>query len=435
MPIKDIYKLSFSLYCIISIFTFLIYGALPAILAANHIPPQEIGLLYMAFIPFVLGFFYSGFMESYRKKHQNNFKKVYRFCSFAIAALFVVIAFLDPNDNLYLTLIVFFFMSFLSASVLICLNGVAVEETSLAQKHTINTIMLVSSGIGGCLGIIGALFIYEYYGWFITHLCLGGIVLICALLAFNCNGNPRINLASKDSVLKAIKNKTLWKYMGILICFVLPLMLCASMSSALLVYIGLPLQVVGLLSGVLNCVACLVASPLVLGLIRALGFKKALLLTLIFESCLMLLMVCNMQIWQNHFIIFITLFLNGLCFGAQFVFMYSLGMHWCEKSSQCGVDFSLLRISENLGFVAAGIIASQIIGAFAGAQTLENLNTEQMGANSAYSELSFGGILSSIFTHSGVDKALANGYSVVFCLGAIICVASIFIVLRNKSIS
>ena len=37
------------MYVVASIFTFLIYGAMPAILAKNGISPSEIGLLYMAF--------------------------------------------------------------------------------------------------------------------------------------------------------------------------------------------------------------------------------------------------------------------------------------------------------------------------------------------------------------------------------------------------
>ncbi len=74
MSIKDIYRLSFSLYVIISLFSFMVYAALPAIMAKNNVPPQDIGLLFMAFLPFPLRFFYSGFIESYRKKILKTFR-------------------------------------------------------------------------------------------------------------------------------------------------------------------------------------------------------------------------------------------------------------------------------------------------------------------------------------------------------------------------
>ncbi len=229
-------------------------------------------------------------------------------------------------------------MSVLSAMVLICLNAIAVENTTSKQKNNVNTIMLIASGLGGTIGIVGTLFVYDTYGWFATLIMLSLVVLLFSALAFNLKGEVKIDMTSKDSVLKALKNKSLWLYMGILICFVLPLVLCASMSSPLFVYIGLDLQSVGLLSGLLNCVACLFASPLVLFAIKILGFRKSLIGTLIFETILMLIMALNMQLWQNHFLIFITLFFNGLCFGGQFVFIYSMGMRWCESSNQCGVD-------------------------------------------------------------------------------------------------
>ena len=43
MNIGKLYVFSFSLYVIIGIFTFMFYGALPAILAKNNVPPQNIG--------------------------------------------------------------------------------------------------------------------------------------------------------------------------------------------------------------------------------------------------------------------------------------------------------------------------------------------------------------------------------------------------------
>lgn len=373
MPIKEIYKLSFSLYIIISLFTFMVYGALPAILAKNHVSPEEIGLLFIAFTPFALSFLYSGFVESYRKKARGNFKKCVYISTLGVFVLLALTAFLNPHSDIIAIFIAFLIMSFLSATVLICLNAIAVENTTARQKDNVNTIMLIASGLGGIVGIVVALFVYEAWGWFACLMMLAAVVLAATLMAMSAKGEVKATLASGDSVLKTLKNKQLWVYMGILICFVLPLVLCASMSSPLLVYIGLDLQAVGLLSGLLNCVACLLASPLVLFFIKILGFRKALLGTLIFEAFILCVMVANMQIWQNHLVIFATLFCNGLCFGGQFVFMYSVAMRWCEGSSQTGVDFSFLRISENLGFIIAGLIASQIIGGFVGSERLESL--------------------------------------------------------------
>lgn len=434
MNIKDIYRLSFSLYVIISLFSFMVYAALPAILAKNNVPPQDIGLLFMAFLPFHLSFFYSGFIESYRKKHPKNFQRCYRYCTFGIFILLLATAVLNPQNDIIAICILFFIMSVLSAMVLICLNAIAVENTTSKQKNNVNTIMLIASGLGGTIGIVGTLFVYDTYGWFATLIMLSLVVLIFSALAFNLKGEVKIDMTSKDSVLKALKNKSLWLYMGILICFVLPLVLCASMSSPLFVYIGLDLQSVGLLSGLLNCVACLFASPLVLCIIKILGFRKALIATLVFETILMLIMTLNMQLWQNHFLIFITLFFNGLCFGGQFVFMYSMGMRWCESSSQCGVDFSFLRTSENLSFIIAGLIASQIIGVFVDSQKLDRLNNGEL-RDSHIQANNFMDYIKDVFTYSGLDSAVANGYALIFSLACAICVFSIIIVLRRKDIS
>lgn len=113
-----------------------------------------------------------------------------------------------------------------------------------------------------------------------------------------------------------------------------------------------------------------------------------------------------------------------LFFGSQFVFMCSVGMHWCEDSTQSSVDFSFLRTSENIGFVVAGFVASQIIGLFVSEKKLANLqggSVESSAESSVDSmvgsnvESSFSWIhdafatLQEIFNRSDIDGAVANG--------------------------
>lgn len=462
---KRLYVVSFCVYVVVSIFTFLIYGAMPAILAKNGISPREIGLLYMAFLPFSLSFFYSGFVESFRKKYARGFQIINSVGVIGIGLLLFFSSALDLSEHFTLCIVACFLMSVLSANMLIALNGVAVEQTTSAQKPIINTIMLIACGLGGLIGIVVALIIFDFFGWSMANIVLGVFTLLFGVPILLIKITHTDSKVHDNSILKALKNKRLWAQFFILTSFLLPLVLTNSMSSALFVYMGFSLYVVGFLSGFLQISALLLAAPVAYFFIKFFGFKKALILALASEACVLVLLALNMWVWQSHFLVIILMLLNALFFGSQFVFMYSVGMRWCEGSTQSGVDLSFLRTSENIGFVVAGLVASQIIGLFVSEEKLASLQGENMEASAESSvdsavnvesgadsiagadslagsnaESSFSWIndafatLQEIFNQSGIDSAVANGYGWVFVLGAVIAVLSVVIVKKSKTI-
>lgn len=240
----QIYAISFGVYGIVSIFTLMIYGALPVMAAKNGLSPQQIGLLYLTMIPFMLSFFCSGFVESYRKKHSRNLK------------------------------------------------------------------------------------------------------LLC-----------------------------------------------------------LALGAVSILGFVLVGVAC---TP-----------SNILLMSVVFVG-----LVCDMWLWQNH--AFIVLGLGGVSvyFCALSVFAYSLGMRWCEDSTQSGVDFGFLRSAENACFVIGGAVASQILGIFITQDKLDVLSRHSSSFGALYE----------VLEKSGIERSVANGYGMLFCASLLFAIIALGIVVRNKKL-
>ncbi|MGX2971927.1 MFS transporter [Helicobacter sp. T3_23-1059] len=504
-----LYSISFSVYSIISIFTLMIYGALPAIMAKDGIAPQEIGLLYLTMIPFMLSFFYSGLVEIWRKKHAHNFKILCLALGLVSAVSFIALgAFASPQD-IGLLCVAFMVMCLLGACAIISLNAIAIEQTSADKKVSLNTIMLLASGVGGIMGIIVALIIYEKYGFSVACFVMAFFVaLLCVpFVRMSSNGqygnlrgvNSEISPAnsakiatnatnyaidsspskdslhfkdschSKDSILQTLKSLSLWGWLGFFCLCMLPIALANTTSTMLLVYIGFSLDVVGIVGGVINCVAMFVGAPLAYLLIRIFGFRPAFITLLAFCACVFLLLLANMWLWQNHALILLGLACIGVYMCALCVFMYSLGMRVCESSAQSGVDFSFLRSAENACFVIGGVIASQILGIFIAQDTIEALSSGEghshhsretyfdgadfgsadfgsAGLDSgdssvASAESSLSGVsealadFSEVLARNGIESSVANGYFALFCASLVFGLIALAITACNKKIT
>lgn len=477
-----LYGISFSVYSIISIFTLMIYGALPAIMAKNGIAPQEIGLLYLTMIPFMLSFFYSGLVEIWRKKRAHNFKILCLSLGLVSTLSFIALGVFGSPQNTGLLCVAFMVMCLLGACAIISLNAIAIEQTSADKKVSLNTIMLLASGIGGIIGIIVALIIYEKYGFSVACFVMAFFVaLLCVpLVAMSANGQygnvdsqiatntthsnampSKDSAHSKDSILRTLKTPRLWGYLGFFCLCMLPITLANTTSTMLLVYIGFSLDVVGIVGGVINCAAMFIGAPLAYFFIRALGFRPAFIALLFFCVVIFALLLANMWLWQNHALILaglagVSAYMCALC-----VFMYSLGMRICEGSAQSGVDFSFLRSAENACFVIGGVIASQILGSFIAQDTIEALSKGEghshgvdfnsadfsgAGAGSVdslanvmESSLSgFGEMLadfSAVLARNGVESSVANGYGTLFCASLAFGLIAFIITALNKKIT
>lgn len=431
----QIYAISFGVYGVVSVFTLMIYGALPAIATKNGLPPQQISLLYLSMIPFMLSFFYSGLVESYRKKHPRNFKLLCLTLGAVSMLGFVLLGVVCAPSDILLMSAVFVAMCLLGAGAIISLNAIAIEQTSADKKVALNTIMLLASGVGGVLGIVLALFVYEEFGFSVAcyamAICVGVLCVPFVLMSSSGKyGNTKSSAERTKpthSILKTIKTPRLWWQLGFLCACMLPITLANTTSTMLLVYIGFSLQVVGIFSAILNCAIMFVGSPLAYFFIRILGFRRAFIALLGFCVVVFVGLVLNMWLWQNHAFIVLGLAGVSVYFCALFVFAYSLGMRWCEGSTQSGVDFSFLRSAENACFVIGGVVASQILGIFIAQEKLDSL--------SSHSSDFIGLSLCEVLGKSGIESSVANGYGVLFCASLLFAIIALGIVVCNKKIA
>lgn len=170
-----------------------------------------------------------------------------------------------------------------------------------------------------------------------------------------------------------------------------------------------------------------VGSPLAYFFIRILGFRRAFIALLGFCVVVFVGLVLNMWLWQNHAFIVLGLAGVSVYFCALFVLAYSLGMRWCEGSTQSGVDFSFLRSAENACFVIGGVVASQILGIFIAQEKLDSL--------SSHSSDFIGLSLCEVLGKGGIESSVANGYGVLFCASLLFAIIALGIVACNKKIA
>ncbi|MHC5234262.1 MFS transporter [Brucella sp. LJL56] len=356
------------LYLAQGIPTYLFAAALPPILREQDVSRTAIGMFSILLLPMVLKFAWAPLVDRFRpwaRSHRAGWVVLTQ-CGI-IAAIMCLIP-LGP-DNVTGIFIVGFIASLLLATQDIATDGYAAKYLGEADRPLGNAIQggAVAFGvlIGGTLGLM----LYHHVGWTImlgTIAFLSLIPLIAALSMRETDPAPLLDgrALSRPSIMHFLRRTEARQILWIALIYRASEGLMKAMEGPYLVDAGVPLDVIGYLSGAAAATAGIAGSAIAAILIRRNGVAAVLgLLGSLRTICFLLFTLHAFgalgEIWPLYGASAFQTIIRYM----EIVALYSLFMS-VTSPDQPGTDFTILACAQIVvylaGSMASGILADRL---------------------------------------------------------------------------
>jgi len=349
------------------------FTSLPAVLRTKGLPLDQIGLIYLAILPWTLKFLWSPWLERFRLPPQGkNRSGLIIFIGGLISASGLLLAGQIGPQNLTSLLICLACIAFAAATVDIACDGYAVETLTHHNFGWGNTAQVGGAYLGAAIGSGLFLVLYDYHGWKLaTSIMAGGIMLFT--IPFLLQSNTHSQSAKRHhspSLHNALKRREIRKGLLLAACFVAALKWGGVMMEPYMIDAGISLSVLGTLNGA-GGLGVGLAGACIGGLaVSRFGTRSVLLLALVLQ----LLLMCSF-VWfsgQNAPpLLLLMLFALASSSGVMAFGFVALYAYFMELSDirQAGVDFTIFQCMDGLMSMAGGVIGGKV-AALSGYQPL-----------------------------------------------------------------
>ncbi len=353
---------------------------LPAVLRTQGLPLDQIGLLYLAVLPWAVKFLWAPYLERYRlpAEGRNRSNVIVLAGSLMCVAGIALVGLLDPG-HLLPVIICLALVALVASTVDIACDGYAVE--TLAKRHHGwgNAAQVGGSYLGSAIG--GGLFLVlvDRLGWQQACFIMASAILALSLpFSFGPAAGEVVQQRSHTpSLLVALRRPGIKRGLVVTGLFVAAQKWGLSMIGPFLVDKGFDLATIGVFNGVASMFIGL-AGALVGGvLVRLFGTRKVLACALIVQA----LLLCGLayagsgDVMPRAAILVLAVASTTGIMSIGFVALYAQFMDWSDPR-QAGVDFTIFQCMDGIvsigGGVAVGFIAERLgyVSIFAGAGAL-----------------------------------------------------------------
>ncbi|CAH1565698.1 MFS transporter [Vibrio rotiferianus] len=371
IKIKPLLAVLASVYTIQSLVSMFTLQGLPAIMRHEGIDTSQIGLFYLAMLPWVAKFLWSPWIERQRKKGaslQNHAIIIFgsQLVLIAILVALCVIGTIENRMTLFAGVLV---ISLFSSFADIATDGLAIDQLEAKRRYLGNVMQVGGSYLGAVFG--GGLFIYatSLLDW---QAALFGLALLTLLfsmptlcLFWNHGANQKSAPTAPTPSLKAAFSNPEVR-IGLLLVTVSQLGTrgALSMMMPFLVDSGIQLESLGLLVAGGGVITGLIGVVLGGWLIKKSLALNVLLLMMVFEVVFFsFYLAYDLNIAEQGWLIAGIFIVNGIITSAKFVALYTLMMGFAS-GHQSGVNFSLFQSMDMFIAIVMAIICGTLIGAF-----------------------------------------------------------------------
>ncbi|HHP0511665.1 TPA: MFS transporter [Vibrio harveyi] len=371
IKLKPLLAVLASVYTIQSLVSMFTLQGLPAIMRHEGIDTSQIGLFYLAMLPWVAKFLWSPWIERQRKKGaslQNHAIIIFgsQLVLIAILVALCVIGTIENRMTLFAGVLV---ISLFSSFADIATDGLAIDQLEAKRRYLGNVMQVGGSYLGAVFG--GGLFIYatSLLDW---QTALFGLALLTLLfsmptlcLFWNHGANQKSEPTARTPSLKAAFSNPEVR-IGLLLVTVSQLGTrgALSMMMPFLVDSGIQLENLGLLVAGGGVITGLIGVVLGGWLIKKSLALNVLLLMMVFEVVFFsFYLAYDLNIAEQGWLIAGIFVVNGIITSAKFVALYTLMMGFAS-GHQSGVNFSLFQSMDMFIAIVMAIICGALIGAF-----------------------------------------------------------------------
>ena len=344
------------------------WAGLPAIMRAEGVPLDLIGLVSLIALPWALKFLWSPYVERYRlpREGRNRSGTIVAVGGLVCVAGLLLAGVLSPASALPL-LACLTIVAFAASTVDIACDGFAVQTLAKAQHGWGNAAQVGGAYLGSAIG--GGLFLYlvGVTGWQWASWTMAALLLLLGLpFLFGAARNlPEEKREHVPSLAAALKRPELRRGLLVSAIFVTAQKTALGMIGPFLVDAGFDVATVGLLNG-LGSIFVGLGAALLGGLcVRIWGVRAILVASLLLQAAFLALFCYGAWTKQlpESLLVVAAIGSSSGVMALGFVALYAQFMRWSDPR-QAGIDFTLFQCMDALVSLGGGVLAGQIAHAF-----------------------------------------------------------------------
>ncbi|HZO45249.1 MAG TPA: MFS transporter [Xanthobacteraceae bacterium] len=346
----------------------LTFLGVPAVLRANGVALDTIGLVSLAMLPWALKFLWAPQVERYRLPHgrPRRSRDIVVVGQLLAAGALLLLATTGPvaHWTLFAALAL---VALTSATIDIACDGFAVEQLAPADRGWGNTAQVGGGYLGMVLGSGLFLILVPLVGWGAAVVLLAGALMLLVVpfaLVRETTATASGSIPHRPSLRFALARKEVRLGLLITALFEAGIRLAQGMVNPFLVDAGADLATLGLLTGVGAAAAGIVGTACGGLVVRLAGASRAVVIALVLQTAIVaLLCVAAMSATKAISLLLALAILKTIVMAVGFVALYSLLMG-LSSLRQAGVDFTLFQCADAavaaVGGASAGVLAQHL---------------------------------------------------------------------------
>jgi MFS transporter (putative signal transducer) len=341
----------------------LTFIALPAVLRDRGLPLDQIGLIYLASLPWAVKFLWAPAVERYRLPvHGKARSRSIILATGLVSALgLCVVAALGPT-HLVPLIAVFVLIAFAASTGDIACDGHAVETLSERHHGWGNAAQVGGAYLGSALGSGLFLVLVGYFDWSKATLLMAALLLVLALPFLLSPAPPSAGQRThQPSLREALRRPDMRAGLLLAAVYVVAQKWGVAMLGPFLIDSGLDLASLGMVNGMGGLVVGFACALLGGALVRFWGARVVMVLALVLQAAS--LAGLAMAAWQSGMpkpvLLALALGSSSGLMALGFVALYAQFMALSDPR-QAGVDFTLLQCMDALVSMAGGLGAGWI---------------------------------------------------------------------------
>ncbi|WP_333002092.1 MFS transporter [Vibrio coralliilyticus] len=366
LGLKPLLAVLAGVYTIQSLVGMFTLQGLPAVLRSEGISTSQIGLFYLAMLPWALKFLWAPYVEARRKR--NGLLSHGRLIGLAQLGVVIVLAGMALTSAIQLPALLFagvFALALLSTVADISTDGLAVDRLPQESRHLGNSMQVGGAYIGALFG--GGLFIYMMgaYQWQTALYVLMALILVMSLptstLFRKDVSSPDLHPEECPSLRRAWDSSSV--RFGLLM-----VVLCQigtrGVQSMMMPYLfdqGLQLTDLGVLAAGGGAVTGLIGVLVSAILMKRFSARTMLLACLGLEALVFAgFFLDTIDLIAGTLGLQILYVLSSAVAAAKFVALYTLMMEWAY-GKQAGVDFTLFQSTDMAVAILMALVSGSVI--------------------------------------------------------------------------
>ncbi|WP_404291990.1 MFS transporter [Microvirga sp. RSM25] len=339
------------------------FSALPSVLRERGLPLDQIGLTYVAVLPWVLKFLWAPAIERYRlpSTGPSRSRSIVLIGGLVSAACFVLAAVIGPSSFVPL-MAIFIVVAFAASTVDIACDGHAVESLSERYHGWGNAAQVGGAYLGSAIGSGLFLVLVARVDWIQAMIVMAVLLLLLGLpFVLSPAITPVDARSHRPSLRDALRRTEMRKGLALAALYAVSQKWGLAMLGPFLVDSGLDLDSLGVVNGAGGMILGFGCALLGGALVRSWGARAIMVLALVLQALTLSGLAAAAWIGGASQLLLLGFALasSSAIMALGFVALYAQFMALSDPR-QAGIDFTLLQCMDALVSMIGGIGAGWI---------------------------------------------------------------------------